>query len=307
MNKNSGRPLVSVVIATYNGERFLREQLDSIIAQTYKPIEIVAVDDCSTDNTVAILNEYANQSGNFRVIRNPQNLGYQKNFEKGFTLAEGDYIAPCDQDDIWLPGKIEVLVDNIGNHPIAYCNSAFIDSNGRLMGGRMSDIKTLTDFDDPLMYVVGASAPGHAMLIKKQVAMAAMPFPELLSHDNWLGFVATFFGCVKFVDEVLVHYRRHDSNVFGYVDKKRKKKETSRQRIEQARQRLQLLFDKCPDALWQKTVLGKIRKSYESYSLANNFARMGLFFKYRGKILAYKRHNALRRCLYSLKVFFRII
>ena len=125
--------LVSIVVTTYNGERFLKAQLDSIIAQTYQPIEIIVVDDGSTDNTLNILNEYATNHKNVSVIKNEQNLGYVKNFEKGFSLAKGDYIAPCDQDDVWLPTKIDVLVNHIGDDAIAYCDSEFIDGAGQTL------------------------------------------------------------------------------------------------------------------------------------------------------------------------------
>jgi glycosyltransferase involved in cell wall biosynthesis len=300
-------PLVSVILATYNGEKFLRKQLDSIINQTYRHLEIIAVDDCSSDATVQILNEYAARHDNVTVISNDKNLGYIKNFEKGFLLANGEYIAPSDQDDIWLSNKIEVLLSNIANHAIVYGNSAFIDSNDTPMGNKLSDIITLTDFNNPLMYVVGASAPGHAMLLTKSIALRAMPFPSLFSHDNWLGFVATFDSSVKFVDEVLVHYRRHDTNVFSTAHKRRQVKVTEQQRIATARLRLQLLCDKCPEYLSEKTAIRQICKSYESYSLSNNILRMRLFFRHRDKILRYKKHNALRRSLYCVKIFFKII
>ncbi|MDO9106842.1 MAG: glycosyltransferase family 2 protein [Methylovulum sp.] len=308
MNAKLPKPLVSIVIATYNGERFLREQLDSIFRQTYTHIEIIAIDDCSTDRSLAILKEYADKHPHFTLIKNEQNIGYQKNFEKGFALAKGDYIAPSDQDDIWLENKIEVLVNNIGNHAIAYCNSAFINSTSELLNKTMNDIKTLTNFDNPIMYVTGASAPGHAMLITKQLALEAMPYPTLVSHDYWLAFVATFSSSLKFIDEVLVLYRRHDTNVFGAINSKNKTRETAQQRVHKARQRVQLLYQKCPDHLTeQKQTLYAICKSYESYSFANNFARMSIFFKYRKEILVYKKRNELRRCLFCLKVFFKIL
>ncbi|MDD5272938.1 MAG: glycosyltransferase family 2 protein [Methylovulum sp.] len=312
MNTILPTPLVSVVIATYNGEHFLHEQIDSIIQQTYKNIEIIAVDDCSTDNTISILNEYATRHANFTVIQNEKNIGYQKNFEKGFLLAKGDYIAPCDQDDIWLPTKVEILVSHIGSHAIAYCNSAFIDRSGKVLGIKMNDTKTLTNFNSPIMYSVGASAPGHAMLITKQLAMAAMPFPLLLSHDTWLGFVATFDNSLKFVDEVLVLYRRHENNVFGAFHKKDRKKNnpkgSSQLQAQKARQRAALLYNKCPDYLpEEKEFFKNLCKCYENYSIANNFARMCLFFKYRREILRYKKRNEIRRCLYCLKMFFKII
>jgi glycosyltransferase involved in cell wall biosynthesis len=305
-------PLVSIVIATFNGERFLHQQLDSIIKQTYNNIEVIAVDDCSTDNTVSILKEYASQFSNFTVVVNDKTLGYQKNFEKGFLLANGKFIAPCDQDDIWLPTKIEILTKHIGDHAIAYCNSAFIDSSGNELDEKMSDARTLTNFNSPIMYAIGASAPGHAMLIAKNVTLAAMPFPTLISHDTWLGFVATFESSLKFVDEVLVLYRRHDRNVFGAFHKKDRKKNNPKGslqlREQKARQRAELLYNKCPDHLHiEKEFFKKLCECCQNYTLANNFARMRLFFKYRREILMYKKHNELRRCLFCIKVFFKII
>ena len=307
MKTPSENPLISIVLATYNGEKFLAKQLDSLFSQTYQNVEIIAVDDCSTDETLNILNDYATKHDKFKVIQNERNLGYVKNFEKGFLLANGDYIAPCDQDDIWLPQKIEVLLNNINDYPIAYCNSEFIDSEDNLIGDNLGDRTNFSDFDSPLMYVIGASAPGHAMLIRKDIVMNAMPFPVLFSHDNWLGFVATFSGSLKFVDQMLVHYRRHDSNVFSTVHKKKKIKETKQQKLEKAQERLQTLYEKCPNHLPEKHVFAQLCKSYESYGFGNNFLRMELFFQHRNKILLYKKHSELRRKLYCLKVFFKII
>jgi glycosyltransferase involved in cell wall biosynthesis len=296
--------LVSIVIATYNGAAHLQEQLDSVAAQTYDHIEVIAIDDCSTDATLAILERYREAHPNTRIIRNEKNLGYQKNFEKGFTFANGDFIAPCDQDDIWMPEKIETLVRHIGDHPIAFCDSEYVDAEGRPTGGKMNGGgKVLMDFDDPLMYVVGASAPGHAMLIARQVALDAMPYPTILCHDNWIAFVATFTGSLKFVDQVLVQYRRHDNNATG-----QKKQQTTAQLEEKARQQVKLFYEKCPITLPEhKRAYYEIWKSYESYSLPNNFARMRLFFKYRKKIFAYKRRKEYRLWLYSLKSFFKIL
>ena len=300
-------PLISVVIATYNGEKFLRKQLDSIFNQTYKNLEIIAVDDCSSDSTVSILHEYAARYDNFKVFVHNCNVGYIKNFERGFLQTMGDFIAPCDQDDIWMPNKIDVLLKNMNRCEIAYCNSAFIDDEDNLMGDKLSDRTNATNFDNPLMYLVGASAPGHAMLLKKQVAFDAMPFPDVFSHDNWLGFVATFNGSVKFVNEVLVHYRRHDTNVFSTINKQKKIKETKLQRREKARHRMLTIYQKCPDHLPEKAIIAQICKSYESYSLGNNLLRMRLFFEHKDKILRYKKHSELHRTLYCIKAFFKII
>ena len=116
-------PLVSVVLATYNGERFLKQQLDSVINQTYPNLEIIVVDDGSSDNTINILNEYAIRYRNVSVFKNEKNLGFVKNFDKACGLASGEFIALCDQDDYWLPDKIKRCVEAIGDNAMVYCNS----------------------------------------------------------------------------------------------------------------------------------------------------------------------------------------
>src|SRR3954471_19806627 len=110
--------LISIVLATYNGEKYLAKQLESLFRQTYENIEIIAVDDCSNDKTLEILNEHAKRHRNMKVFVNELNLGFIKNFDKGCSLASGEFIAPCDQDDYWDPFKMEKLFDNMGSFPM---------------------------------------------------------------------------------------------------------------------------------------------------------------------------------------------
>ena len=109
-NTGSIQPLVSVVLCTYNGEKFLYPQIDSIIAQTYPNLEIIIVDDASSDNTPFILEEYSRKDSRVKYHINSANIGYNKNFEKAFSLASADYIAISDQDDIWESNKIELMM-----------------------------------------------------------------------------------------------------------------------------------------------------------------------------------------------------
>ena len=106
-------PLVSIALCIYNGERFLKEQLETLVNQTYKNIEIVAVDDCSTDSSVLILETYKAKYPFINIHRNARNLGYVKNFEKAISLCKGDFIALSDQDDIWDPDKIKLQAAQI--------------------------------------------------------------------------------------------------------------------------------------------------------------------------------------------------
>ena len=122
-------PLVSVVLSAYNGATYLAAQLDSIFSQTYTNIEVIAVDDGSTDATMQILHQYASIHPNMQVHQNEQNLGYIKNFEKGMGLANGYFISPCDQDDVWDTDKIRLMVEAIGDFPMIFCDSELVDEN----------------------------------------------------------------------------------------------------------------------------------------------------------------------------------
>ena len=100
---------ISVVMTTYNGEKYIKEQLTSLKNQTRVPDEVLIFDDCSTDNTVTIVRNFIieNPSGNYRLFENKKNKGWRRNFMEGFADAQGDIIFPCDQDDIWFEDKIE--------------------------------------------------------------------------------------------------------------------------------------------------------------------------------------------------------
>ncbi|MBN8719431.1 MAG: glycosyltransferase family 2 protein [Sediminibacterium magnilacihabitans] len=315
MNPAAELPLVSVVMATYNGERFIGAQLNSILEQTYPNLELIIVDDGSTDGTANLLKQYAERFNNIRLFFNEQNIGYVRNFEKGMLLAAGDFLALSDQDDIWDKQKLRLLMQEIGDHPVVYCNSELIDYNGNLTGKKLSDIKRLGDFDDCLSFLVGNSAPGHAMIIRRSLVRASVPLAPMIPHDHWLGFVATLTGKIKFVDKVLVQYRQHNANVFGAAKVKaegepvpaKKKKPGKETELAQIRERMRLQYEKCPESLVnEKKILADVMQSYQDFSLMNNFKRMILFFRYNRRILAYKRRNQLRRWLFCLKMFYKI-
>ena len=113
-------PTIAVVMCTYNGERFLREQMDSILAQTYPIAEIIVQDDGSTDNTVNILRQYAERVPQMQIHVNEKNLGFNRNFHTACLRATADYIAISDQDDVWMPNKLERQIEAIGPCNICY-------------------------------------------------------------------------------------------------------------------------------------------------------------------------------------------
>ena len=105
--------MISIAMATYNGEKYLAEQLDSILAQTVQDFELIVCDDCSSDSTAEILSRYAEKDSRIKIFVNEKNLGFVKNFEKAVSLCSGEYIALSDQDDVWFAGHLEILLRNI--------------------------------------------------------------------------------------------------------------------------------------------------------------------------------------------------
>lgn len=305
-------PLVSVVLATYNGERFLEAQLDSIVQQTYPNLEVIVVDDCSTDATTTILARYVARYPFMRVIVNDTNLGYIRNFEKGMLLATGDYVAPSDQDDVWYLEKISTLVAEIGDSDLIYADSRLIDEAGISLNMVISDVKPVQNYDNCLAFAIWNTAPGHAMLIRKELVRQTIPFPSSMPHDHWLCFVATFQKPIRFVPIVLVDYRQHSQNVFGITHRaeggrRRHKQKSEKQKLSEIRERIQLLYEKCPAELTeQKKVLARLNQSYKSFSLNNNYVRMMTFFRYRNQLLATKKRPPYRKWLFCLKMFVKI-
>ena len=299
---------VAVVVATYNGASFLLAQLESIAQQTHKPAQIIIVDDASSDDTVRIANNFAAAYPEVLVVQNETRLGYIKNFEKGMLLATASYVALSDQDDIWVSNKLEKLLFAIGDQMLAYSDSELIDANGGLLHQKMSSIKNQLAYHTPVMYAIGAWAPGHAMLFKKELINKAVPFPVLVTHDFWLGFVATCYSKVVYVNEPLVHYRQHTQNAIGADTTKNKTTSlTLAEKKQQARARMQLLYNKVKETGHKHaSVFEKINNSYASFSLSNNFKRAKLFYDYRNLILAYKKKSALLKILFAVKMFFKI-
>lgn len=206
-------PLISVALATYNGERYLREQLDSVLAQTGVAIEIVAVDDASTDGTLAILHDYARRDARFKVYANPRNLGVGATFEHAMSLTRGELIAPCDQDDTWHADKLARLADAIGTCDLAYCDSLFVDASGATMNERISDRMPMMHGRYPMAFTLRNSVSGHASLIRRSLFEIARPFPGAMYYDWWLALCAATRNGIAYLDAPLVHFRRHAATV----------------------------------------------------------------------------------------------
>lgn len=231
-------PLISVALCVYNGERHLREQLDSVLAQTGVRLEVVALDDASADGSAALLRDYAARDARLRVVGNPENLGPRQSFEKAMGLCRGEFIAPCDQDDVWESGKLSRLLAAIGDADLAYCDSRYIDDAGTPTGECVSDHLDMMSGRQPLQFVFANSVSGHASLLRRDLFEFARPFPAGVFHDWWLALCAASRHGIVYLDEPLVRFRRHHGAFSPLGRDKNKTKSPSRNRIWFEEQRL---------------------------------------------------------------------
>lgn len=224
---------ISVAIATYNGEKYIREQLDSILNQTVVPDEIVISDDGSTDQTIKILQEIANshQSIIHLYSDNPRH-GFAYNFGYAVSHCSGDIMFLCDQDDIWAPEKVEHIAEVYCNYPDALCvfhNATSIDSEGNPCNILFSSyVQSLANqhFYGEVVKVPGypncekaASTPlinGMIMSVSKELIKTAFPFPPIsCQHDGWLWFCSEALDGCYYLNEILTSRRLHSSNTSG--------------------------------------------------------------------------------------------
>lgn len=298
------KALVSIALCTYNGEEFLREQLESIVNQTYSPIELIIVDDSSSDNTYKILTEFAAKHSFIKIFQNLENIGYIKNFEKALKLCSGDFIALSDQDDIWDRTKIEKQVNKIGNNLLIYHDSEFIDQHGQSLNKRMSDIMNLYRGNEPEVFLFFNCISGHSVLMKKRLRDELLPFPDTYFHDWWMGYVATNLGSVDFIEECLIKYRQHqkaDTNIL-----KRKRETTIRNPVS-------ALVKYEQKILWMRSCLNYpknknpafIQKLYSAFM--NNqkefisFGLAKLIYENRRILFSINKKNAFSKMNFTLK------
>lgn len=206
-------PEVSVALCTWNGERFLAEQLDSVLAQEDVAFEVVALDDGSSDGTRALLERYATREPRLRWQANENNLGATASFERAMALCRAGLIAPCDQDDVWHPRKVARLVAAIGDADLVYCDSSYIDAEGRTLDRRVSGDMAMLQGDRPASFLLANSVSGHASLVRRELFERARPFPQGAYHDWWLALCAAGRNGVRYLDEPLVDYRRHAATI----------------------------------------------------------------------------------------------
>lgn len=205
---------VSVVLAAYNGEKFLQAQLESILTCLRAGDELVLVDDSSTDRTDEII-AGVNWS-NLVVLRNPVNRGVRATFEIGLRRARGEIVFLSDQDDLWVHGKRDAVVAEFESDPrctVVVSDATVIDAGGREI--EPSFMRTRCGFrEDFFSNFVRNRFLGCAMALRRDVVQVALPIPKLVPmHDMWLGMVGSLMGTVRYLDRPYLKYRRHGGNL----------------------------------------------------------------------------------------------
>jgi len=197
---------VSVIMCTYNGADFIKEQLDSIINQTYPIYELIIQDDCSTDSTVSILNDYVGQYDFIYLYQNESQKGINKNFYSAISRAKGEYIAISDQDDIWEPDKIEFQVNTIGDKWLSCGMSKPFSSNEEFyFDNRIPNISI-----ERLIHV-NTLAPGHTMLFKKEM-ISFIPEKAKIMYDHLFLIVAVSHNMISYQKKVMANHRVHEKS-----------------------------------------------------------------------------------------------
>lgn len=206
---------VSIAICTFNGEKYLQEQLDSIINQSYQNLEIIIVDDCSTDGTITLLKKYQTENTNIKLVLNEINIGFNQNFKKAIQLCTSDFIAIADQDDIWETEKIALLVKKIGNNLLLYHDSAYIDENGNLTGKSTSSHHRFVSGNCAEKLIYYNCISGHACLIKKELINLLPKYDPAIYYDWWLAYTAACTGKIDYITNKLVRHRKHAESSTG--------------------------------------------------------------------------------------------
>jgi glycosyltransferase involved in cell wall biosynthesis len=211
---------ISVVMTTYNGEKYLREQIDSILAQTLLPEEIIICDDCSTDSTTAILEQYKHITG-FRYVVNDKRLGLIKNFKKVVAMAAKDhYVALSDQDDIWLPDKLSLSAELLAQlDPLLPCmihtDLIWVDEQQNVLNTSFHNERRQSNYQHNLQTLLFANfATGCTIVMNPllRVYFERMP-DDIKFHDAWIVLAALTFGSVGEIAKPTIKYRRHGNNL----------------------------------------------------------------------------------------------
>ena len=220
----ANNPKIDVLMTTYNGEKYLKEQIESILNQTYKNINLIISDDCSTDNTRDILKEYQDIE-NIKIYYQDKNLGYVANFEFLLKHVESDIYMLSDQDDVWMPNKIEETFKKLeeDNADLVFTDLEVVNQNleiinksfNKSMNKEHKIRKTLGTNQFEYLY---NNITGCTIMSKKKWIDEILPIPKgskYVIHDSWIGLIISLNGKISYLDKPTIKYRQHSENQLG--------------------------------------------------------------------------------------------
>jgi len=261
---------VSVALCTHNGERFIRDQLLSILGQTRLPDEIVLSDDASSDSTIAVATAVidgfheraARTLPKVVVLRNDLALGVTANFEQAILACSSELVALSDQDDVWEPNRLADALVEFRERPdllLLHGDAKLIDDAGALLPATLFEAQDVTASVRAEVHAGRAFAllmhrnfvTGATTILRRKLADVAKPFPPAWLHDEWLAIIAAAVGSLDLTDQRLVRYRQHESNQLGaqrlsMVGKLRRMLEDGSVRNERLLARAAVLADRLP-------------------------------------------------------------
>ncbi|WP_162601906.1 glycosyltransferase family 2 protein [Occallatibacter savannae] len=219
-------PAISIAMCTFNGGRYLTEQLESIASQSRLPSELIVCDDGSTDDTIALLNRFkANAPFSVTIVKNAARMGSTRNFDQAIGMAQGEFIALCDQDDRWLPHKLDrlsrCLVDNafLGG---VFSDAELIDGDGRRVGKtvfgqhRFTPAKQRSFVSCPTATLLKHDViTGATLMFRSNIRRYCSPIPATWVHDGWLAWMLALHSRVTLIAEPLIEYRIHAGQQLG--------------------------------------------------------------------------------------------
>lgn len=216
-------PKIDILLAAYNGEKYLKEQIDSILNQTYTNFNLIISDDCSTDDTANILKEYEKSDSRITVLYQKKNLGFIKNFEFLLRQSVSDYFMLSDQDDVWKNNKIETSLNwlNKKKAVLVYSDVKVVDEKMQVINDSLLKsihiYNNLKKEDNSKILMLENPATGSTILGKKEIISKCFPIPEELPmvHDWWIALMASMQGKICFIDDTLLMYRQHNNNIIG--------------------------------------------------------------------------------------------
>ena len=295
--------LISIAMCSYNGERFIKEQIDSILYQTYSNFELIITDDCSSDKTIEIIKNYQENDKRIKLYQNETNLGFVKNFEKSISLCTGDYIALADQDDIWKKDKLKTFIENIGENVLIYSDALLIDEHASSMEKELiRPDKDLISGSNNRAFILENCISGNTLMFKKELVKQILPIPDDISfHDIWIAFVASTYGSIIFTDEPMTYYRRYseqitkkrEKNYESFFDRLEKKKELRLKNAKVAVKDLKLFLSlKILKNEETKEIIRTLIKHFENYEdIYYNKSLHKILKKYKNDVFAMRKRN----------------